>query len=363
MTSVLLPSSPGVVVARPRLLDWGGVQTSVLGGTSQRIERLGSRHALDVELPPMDALTAMAWIQRLKRGKSLMVRMVMPQPGFTPAAQGAPRILTAGGGGAIDIAGLVSGWTGKEGQFASISTGGRLYLYALDADVAAAATAFTTYTNTANTTITAQGSNVYRIEKTGGGAAWDAGAYASPAARGDFLLRVKPAQTNKYGHFGMNADPTTSASDTDIDRSILFEPGGVITFWENGVATPPTLIGTYTSSDYLFLRRQSGVITVLKGTTTSIGAATLLHTATPSSNAVSFDCSLFSSGGIFDVYLEDYRATAAGVTPLLRKNAAIGDAVELVAPMIEGFPEGDETGWTVDAAAHYGLAFSIVEAA
>src|SRR3546814_13730708 len=65
----------------PRLLDWGADQAPVLGGPMQRITRLGSRHAVDVQMPPMDYPDAMAWLQRLKRGKTDPVLMTFLQPG------------------------------------------------------------------------------------------------------------------------------------------------------------------------------------------------------------------------------------------------------------------------------------------
>lgn len=199
MTAISLPTTPGIVTAIIRYLDWGGTQTGVLGGASQRIERLGSRHAMDVELPPMDAATAQAWIQRLKRGRSQMVRMRVPQPGFTPSAPGAVSTIWTGWVGgvtSIQIFTTNAAYPYKEGQLFSVIHGSRSYLYSIDADS----------------------------------------------------------------------------------------------------TTPASSVGT------------------------------------------------------------------VSITPMTRTALSHDDVVELTNPIIEGFPEGDETKWTVDAAAHYGLAFTVVEA-
>lgn len=61
-----------------------------------------------------------------------------------------------------------------------------------------------------------------------------------------------------------------------------------------------------------------------------------------------------------------YSANAAGsasvvITPMLRTPLSNNDLIEIQTPMIEGYLEGDEQGWTIDAAHHVGLSFTIVE--
>ena len=51
-----------------------------------------------------------------------------------------------------------------------------------------------------------------------------------------------------------------------------------------------------------------------------------------------------------------------GIQPPLRKAAASGDVVEVLAPRIEGYIQGDEARWNIDSAKIYGLSFSIDEA-
>src|SRR3546814_736898 len=113
------------VAMTPRLLDWGADQAPVLGGPMQRITRLGSRHAVDVQMPPMDYPDAMAWIQRLKRGKTDRVLMPFLQPGLS--LTGYTNGTATGSGSTLAFTGI--GKALVEGQFFSLVIGGRRYLY------------------------------------------------------------------------------------------------------------------------------------------------------------------------------------------------------------------------------------------
>src|SRR3546814_4183236 len=101
----------------PRLLDWGADQAPVPGGPMQRITRLGSRHAVDVQMPPMDYPDAMAWIQRLKRGKTDRVLMPFLQPGLS--LTGYTNGTATGSGSTLAFTGI--GKALVEGQFFSRS--------------------------------------------------------------------------------------------------------------------------------------------------------------------------------------------------------------------------------------------------
>lgn len=50
------------------------------------------------------------------------------------------------------------------------------------------------------------------------------------------------------------------------------------------------------------------------------------------------------------------------ISPPLRAPAAVGDKIELDKPIIEGWIDGPETPWSVDAAHLYGLSFTLREA-
>src|SRR5687768_7561060 len=97
--AITLPTTPGPASARVRMLDFGGNLIPVLGGAVQRISRLGSRHAVDVALPPMSYDDARAWIQKLKRGKFDRVVMAFPQMDFAVGSPGTAAIAVAATGG------------------------------------------------------------------------------------------------------------------------------------------------------------------------------------------------------------------------------------------------------------------------
>lgn len=363
MTAILLPSSPGIVgPTSPRLIDAGGLlEPSLPGGEMQRVERLGSRHALDVSLPPMLASTAMPWIQRLKRGKNDRVVLAFPQPGFDPGTEGTPKIRTDAAGGAttIDIKGVTASNAASEGQSFSIVHAGQRYVYSFDA-AAIAASAGPAITNQANTSVGLAG-DIYTIEKTAGGAAWNASAASTTLPLcGDFVLRAKASQANKGLVVGVNADPVTDNDWPGIDRGIYFRADGLVETVESSARTVEI---AYATSDYWFLRRRGSVIEALSGTSSDVANATLRRTMTSLAGDVHFDSSFNDVGGIVQVLFVGWVLNGMAITPALRTAITAGDVVELAVPMIEGYPVGDATAWDVNEAAHYGLQFTIVEAA
>jgi hypothetical protein len=136
--AVALPTTPSPAAAQPRLLDWGADQVPSLGGPAQRLSRMGNRFAVDYDMPPMEYEEAMAWIQRLLRGKTERVLIEFFQPGFDPGNPGSPKVATAAAGGtSLALKDLSSSYRLKEGQFLSIVHSGRRYLHSIDADVTA----------------------------------------------------------------------------------------------------------------------------------------------------------------------------------------------------------------------------------
>lgn len=137
-------------VAAPRLLDWGSELVPSLGGVTQRLNRLGSRHAIDVSLPPMRIEPdGRLWVSRLKRGKSEGVKFAFPQVDFDPGAPGTPLIKTAvSGGTSFTIKGLTASYAIKEGQWLSVIHSGRSYLHSVDTQVIADASGDATVTVT-----------------------------------------------------------------------------------------------------------------------------------------------------------------------------------------------------------------------
>ncbi len=123
-----LPALPRGSTIAPRGLRFGGDLRSVLGGPTQRMTRLGSRFAVDVDMPKMAAPCAAGLIAARLRAETLgdTLRLPIPQNGNGSAA-GAPTatggainsaVLTKAGGGAIAV-----------GMFFSFVAGGRSYLH------------------------------------------------------------------------------------------------------------------------------------------------------------------------------------------------------------------------------------------
>ncbi|PLR28153.1 hypothetical protein SGCZBJ_03860 [Caulobacter zeae] len=120
------------------MVDYGGDLTPYLGGPVQRIERLGSRFALAVELPKLDQEEARVWVSRLLQAKRSSGVLGWPQLGNGVGDEGAPRVNGAGQGGTVlSLDGLPPNKAIKEGWFFSLNAGGRRYLHMITADAVA----------------------------------------------------------------------------------------------------------------------------------------------------------------------------------------------------------------------------------
>jgi hypothetical protein len=117
--------------ARPRYRDFGGVLTPPLGGAQQRINRLGNRYALVLELAPIpeepDGRLATALLQRAKvEGASYP----WPQPGLAVGAPGAPEVDGAvAGGTSVPFRGLTANYAIRRGQYFNFIHDGVRYLH------------------------------------------------------------------------------------------------------------------------------------------------------------------------------------------------------------------------------------------
>lgn len=137
-----LPSNPQPNGAEPYFVDFGGWQTSALGGPATRIDRLGDRFGLSVSLPAMRihdearGIHAREWISKLLRAVSEGARIAFPQPDFVPAV-GASATATlsaaaASGDQVLSLQGLSAGAVLQEGMFFSvIDASGRHYLHSI----------------------------------------------------------------------------------------------------------------------------------------------------------------------------------------------------------------------------------------
>ena len=137
MTVHVLPTSP-----EPRspftyaVMRLRNDVTSLVGGNRQRNDRKGDHYSVDFNMPPMEPNDARLWRKLMTSSATVLMRM--PQPGFVIGTPGAP--LINGGlqlGSTLNLKGLTPGYMVREGQFFSIVTLGRRWLYAADADATA----------------------------------------------------------------------------------------------------------------------------------------------------------------------------------------------------------------------------------
>lgn len=138
MALVSLPSSPG-----PQVLDWyeidfGGTLRGPLGGTAQRINRLGNRWGMTFRCPAMSFADAREWSAALSLGLKNGVSCRVRQPGLNTGSPGTVLVAGAGQSGfALDVDGMNPGYPVRRGQWMSLLTGGRRYLYLSGDHVAA----------------------------------------------------------------------------------------------------------------------------------------------------------------------------------------------------------------------------------
>ena len=128
--SIALPTWPGPQSVVPRLMQYGGILRPALGGPTQRINRLGSRWAIDVTMPPMAEAQGRVWIARLVAGQSEGAILEWPQPEFDAGAPGT--ILVDGAaqtGMTLNLDGATPSYVAREGQFFGMPVAGRNYLY------------------------------------------------------------------------------------------------------------------------------------------------------------------------------------------------------------------------------------------
>ncbi|KMS59136.1 hypothetical protein V474_07680 [Novosphingobium barchaimii LL02] len=136
---IALPTCPMPTDYTVLLRDFGGILTPFLGGPEQRVNRLGTRFGLRLEMPGLDIEDGgMIYLSRLLQGRQSSVILPWPLLDFDPGTPGAPLVSAAvTSGTSIPIKGLIAGYTVKEGQFFSLIHSGRRYIYMFTADGAA----------------------------------------------------------------------------------------------------------------------------------------------------------------------------------------------------------------------------------
>lgn len=136
MAVVTLPTSPGPRAVRFAPVDFGGTQTGVLGGSSQRVNRLGNRWRCEVAMPAMTPADARKWAAALTRGLRNGVSWKIRQVGTPVGPIGSPLVAGADqAGDSLDIDTATAGVWLRAGQWLSITTASVAYLYQVAQDV------------------------------------------------------------------------------------------------------------------------------------------------------------------------------------------------------------------------------------
>lgn len=127
-------------------LDFGGLMPSALGGSTDRIDRLGSRYMVEVSTPPMRIEPeGRRWSARLQRARREGAILEIHQPDFDIGAPGVPVVsANTASGRSIPVSGLTPNFPVREGQWLNYVVGGQRYLdqvvTQVSADAAGAAT-------------------------------------------------------------------------------------------------------------------------------------------------------------------------------------------------------------------------------
>ena len=130
--AIALPALPWLATVKPRYLDFAADMTPALGGPTQRVARLGSRYAVDVTLPRIDADSARAWNAARKKARVSGSTLIMAWPKASAAGSiGTPLVNGSGQAGAfLSCKGFSAGAVVKADQYFSVTVSGRNYLYA-----------------------------------------------------------------------------------------------------------------------------------------------------------------------------------------------------------------------------------------
>ena len=132
MAAVELPDSPGPRSVSWQSLDFGGRLQGPLGGAAQRVNRLGNRWRVEVEMPVLTARQAREWSAALMQALRLGVVWKIIQPDTPTGSPGSPLVDGASQSGtSLVIDGLTPSYAYRVGQFISIIISGQRYVYQL----------------------------------------------------------------------------------------------------------------------------------------------------------------------------------------------------------------------------------------
>ena len=126
--TVTLPKPPRGTTITPHLIRTGGDLTSVLGGPTQRITRVGSRYSADVEFPPLDADCGAEWLACLLEAEASGQTLSLPMPQMIPAAK-TMTVLEGSGSAGSNVISIETLNLPPVGAWLSVFAGGRNYLH------------------------------------------------------------------------------------------------------------------------------------------------------------------------------------------------------------------------------------------
>ncbi|HEX8623379.1 MAG TPA: LysM peptidoglycan-binding domain-containing protein [Allosphingosinicella sp.] len=207
-------------------------------------------------------------------------------------------------------------------------------LYSTGARMDAAFTPATAIANGVNTSVTQSPDGLYRVSKTLGTDNWDADARSSTKTDGDFVLRLRPTQTDRHFVGGVASAPGANASYTNPDYGFFFVPGGVVYYMEAGNYAP--IGASFAAGDNFWLTRVGSTISYYKGPTLEAAiAAGAIRTRTGVSGTFHFDSSLHGAGTVFDVSFTPTEGNAVAAT-VNRVNFAYDQSGQLLSRSKEG---------------------------
>jgi len=134
MAVVDLPTSPGPADEGWLPINFGSNQQGPLGGAETRINRLGSKWQISVQLPRMDPEVAAEWSVVLTDGLDNLVRYRIRQVGMPGGSPGSPVVDGNGqAGSTLACRGFNPGYAIRKGKFFSLISGGQRYCYRANA--------------------------------------------------------------------------------------------------------------------------------------------------------------------------------------------------------------------------------------
>jgi hypothetical protein len=136
---ITLPATVYPRAVKPMLLDYSVIVRPSSGAPAQRWGRLGTRYAMEFELPRLPGDVARLVTARLRQAKRDALRMPVPLFDGAQGSAGVPVVDgTDSAGTTLKLKGLTPGWMAREGYWLNVTdAAGALYLHSVAAPVRA----------------------------------------------------------------------------------------------------------------------------------------------------------------------------------------------------------------------------------